>query len=102
MLLLIAKFIEVSRYERPDPETGQRRVDKSYRVHVAYPDGTVIPETLYFPRDPEGRYREPALQRDQMYAFPVTVRPTKDGRKVSFTASLDRLPFDAPKAQPKA
>lgn len=102
MILLIAKYIETSQYERLDEKTGTKRIDKSYRVHVAYPDGTVMPETVYFPRDPMGKYREPQLEHGESYTFPVTVRPTKDGKKVSFTALLDKPPFPAPKNAPRA
>lgn len=93
MLIMKAKFISVGRFERTDPVSGVQRVDKSYRVHLDHPDGTITAETIYFPRDVDGqRYQEPQLEAHQEYAFPVTARPTKDGKKISYTARPDLLP----------
>jgi hypothetical protein len=93
MLILKAKFISVRRYERVDPATGINRVDKSYLVHEAHADGTITAETIYFPRDVDGRrYQEPDLVPNEDYAFPVTARPTKDGKKLTYTARPDMLP----------
>jgi len=93
MLILKARFISIGRFERVDPATGVTRVDKSYRVHVSHADGTITAETIYFPRMFDGQtYQEPELIANDEYAFPVSIRPTKDGKKVSYTARPDLLP----------
>ncbi len=93
MLILKAKFINIGRFERVDPATGVTRVDKSYRVHLAHADGTITGETIYFPRTFDGPpYQEPDLVPNETYAFPVSIRPTKDGKKVSYTARPDLMP----------
>lgn len=95
MLILIAKFKETARFENVD-DNGQRRINKSYRVHVPYSDGTIIPETIYFPRVPDGRFKEAQLTPDEYYSFPVLARPARDGKRVTYTAVLDMEPFAAP------
>lgn len=91
-----AKLIGIGKFEKIDPVTGIIRVDKSYRVHVDHADGTRTAETIYFPRDVDGqRYQEPEMEADEYYHFPVTIRPAKDGRKLSHTARPDMMPKKA-------
>ena len=98
MFLKIGTLIAIGEYERVDPTTGVKKVDRSYKLHVAYPDGTVLPETIYFPRLRDGtEYAPPNLELNVEYAFPVTVRPTKDAKRITVTAMPGKLPFAAPK-----
>jgi len=101
MNLLIAKFKDISRRERLDEKTQRMVINKSYVVHVTNHDGTIDRVFIYFPFDEHGVYREPQLDKDETYTFPVAVRPTKDGKKLAYTALIDKMPFAAPKTSPR-
>jgi hypothetical protein len=89
--MLVGMFKKITTYENVDAATGQKRLSKSYQLHVSYPDGLVLPVAIYFPRSET--YKDPQLALDQIYAFPVQIRAKKDGKGITYTARDDAYPM---------
>lgn len=86
--VLIGQHIETS--ER----TYEGRTTRSWRVLVDYEDGQRIAHPIYWPDN----FRPPSLTEGQVYAFPVKVRPKRDGKGLTYTARTDLMPFAPPQA----
>lgn len=92
--MLVGKHVDTISREFTDQGTNKTRTSRSFKVLVPYPDGSILPHDIYLPDN----YRAPDLVAGEYYAYPVTIRPKRDGKGLSYTARPDLMPFEAPTA----
>lgn len=88
-IVVYGLFKESRTYDNVDETTGKKSISASYRVVVRFSDEEMSRITIYLPRNT----RPPELEPERIYGFPVLVQPTRDGKRVSYTAREDADPF---------